>query len=333
MDESISSAPLTGKRLGFSLLQLLALTTSVGAAIVLCRALFLPPLGSSGFAEAQLPALVLVIALWLCRSGLVARFGTYAVAASLLSLVFFLRWFAQEDWLMGHTHGPPQLFVATCLSSTIGALAGLGWLVSNLLARENSSQSIPTAVSRRPRLAAGLGNSAIVLLTLLSALLAVLSIPGLLGDLPRTGKKLDDYIEHRFRTGTHSIRELAEAVKNGSSPKRPEMAELMAKKYDIRPGDEAAIPTLQKLTRDDDPRVRRSAAGTLRHVNAHALNSGQQFSMDAATNAALVRGLKDEDELVRHQAALAILDQNRIDDQEIRLSAITILGSAQEGTR
>lgn len=331
MNKPIPSAPLSGRRLLFSLLQLVAVTISVGAAVALLRTLFLPPLGSSGLAESRLPALVLVIALWFCRSGLVARLGSYAVVASLLALLFYQRYFSQTDWLFGHTHGPPQLFVATSVASTIGVLAGIGWLVTKRMARQIEPAPAPTLLSREWRAARWLGNSAIVVLTLLSALLAVLTIPDLVIDLPRIGKKLDDNIEQRLRIGRHSIRELAERISDTRSPKRSEMAELMANRYDVQPGDEAAIPTLQKLVGDDDPRVRRAATITLRHVIAHARNTGQQFSVDPATKAASVRGLKDEDEFVQRQAALAILKENQVQsDREARLSAITILGSAKD---
>lgn len=331
MDEPISSAPPSGKRLRFSLLQLVAVTTSVGAAFALCLVLFSPPLGSSGLVEALLPAVVLGIALWFCRSGRVARLGTYAVVASLLSVLFFLRWFAQEDWLFGHTHGPPQLVIALCLASTIGVFAGSGWLISKLIARQNSSEATPAAESRRPRAAGWLTTSAIAVLTLLSALLAVPSIPILLSDMPRIGKKLDVYVEQRLRTGRHSILELANATRNSWSSKRPEIAEIMANQS-ARPGDEAAIPALLKLVRNSDPRVRRAASKTLRSVINQAANMGKPVTADPAIRAALIGGLNDADDGVQRLVALAILDQNQInfDDRRARLAAITALGSAQD---
>ena len=313
MDEPISSATLSGKHVKFSLLQMVAVTTLGAAAFSLCRALFLPPLGSSGLAEARFPAFVLVIALWFCRRGLVARLGSYTVVASLLSLGFFLPWLAQSDWIMGHTHGPPQLFVATFVGSTIGTVAGISWFVTKLVARQIKPGSAPALLSGRWRAARWLGNASIVVLALLSTILALVSIPGV-ANLSRTGKQLDDYVEGRLRNYGVSLREMAEVISNTSSPKRADIAEMMAKRR-TRPDDEAAIPMLQKLMHDDDPRVRRAATDTLRRVTYQIdpetagkwqiprPNMDPQ-AMDAVP--VLNDTLNDEDELVRQGARVAI---------------------------
>ncbi|MGV2339896.1 MAG UNVERIFIED_CONTAM: hypothetical protein LVR18_39860 [Planctomycetaceae bacterium] len=100
----------------------------------------------------------------------------------------------------------------------------------------------------------------------------------------------------------------------------------------VQPGDEAAISVLKTLAIDDDPRVRRAATVTLRHLIADAQNTGQQSSVNPAAEAAWVRGLNDQDELVQWQAALAVLEQNDVQsDRNTRLSAITILGRRRTG--
>jgi HEAT repeat protein len=327
MDEPDSSALRPGKHLRFSLLQLVAVTTSLGAAFALCRALFSPALGSSGLAEARLPALVLAVALWFCRRNLIARLGSYAVVASLLSLIFFQRYFAQTDWLFGHTLGPPQLVIATSVGSLIGVLAGIGWAATKLQARQTGSATVPTSRGQGMPAARWLANSAIIVLTLLSGLLALVSV----SDLPRAQKRLDQYVERRWRYDRHSLRERAESIRRTSSPRRPEMAEVMANQY-AQPGDEAAVPALLELARDDDPRVRRAASQTLRRVIFQAANLGKPITGDPAVKAALTAALKDEDDRVRRQVALADLEQppSAAEDRQTRLSAIAALGSAED---
>lgn len=328
-NQRIASRALSGRSLLLSLFQLMAVMTSLGAALTVLQTLFLPPLGRSGLEESCLPALVLVIALWFCCRGTVARLGSYAVVASLLALSFYAQYFSRHDRLFGHTPGPPQLFVATGIASTIGILAGIGWFVSKRRWAKQIVTAPAVSQSRGWRAAHWLVDSAIVVLTLLSALLAVLTIPNLITD-PLIGKKLDDYAEQRLRFGRHSIRELAEQISDTRSPKRAQMAELMANRQ-VQPGDEAAISVLKTLAIDDDPRVRRAATVTLRHLIADAQNTGQQSSVNPAAEAAWVRGLNDQDELVQWQAALAVLEQNDVQsDRNTRLSAITILGRAQD---
>jgi hypothetical protein len=186
-NQRIASRALSGRSLLLSLFQLMAVMTSLGAALTVLQTLFLPPLGRSGLEECCLPALVLVIALWFCCRGTVARLGSYAVVASLLALSFYAQYFSRHDPLFGHTPGPPQLFVATGIASTIGILAGIGWFVSKRRWAKQIVTAPAVSQSRGWRAAHWLVDSAIVVLTLLSALLAVLTIPNLITD-PLIGK-------------------------------------------------------------------------------------------------------------------------------------------------
>ena len=225
------------KRLKFSLLQFVAVTTSGVAAFVLCRSLFSPPYGSSGLAEARLPAVLLLIAIWFCCRSTVTRLASYTIVASLLALTFFLSWLVQTDWLMGHTHGPPQLLVATGMASVIGALSGISWFVNNIVARHVKPQSTPTLPSRTMRTASWMGSLSVRVLTLLAILLALFSIPSV-SSPSRIRAELDRYMASRLTWEDPSIYELAEAANNARSPARVRIAEIMENAF-IQSDEEA----------------------------------------------------------------------------------------------
>jgi hypothetical protein len=322
MDEPISSAPLPDKRLRFSLLQIVAVMTSVGTAIAIYGVLSLPPLGSSGLAEACLPAVVLVIALWFCRSSLVARLGSYAVVASLLSLLFILSHIARSDWLMGHTQGPPQLIVATGLASVMGVLAGIGWLIIKVKSRQTKPVEASAVSSVRLRPLHWLSNTAIVLLTLFATLFAWLIIPDLIIDWPRTQKKLDAYTKQRQHRaemfGPSATWRRHDPATERVMQQRPEIPGLIAR-------------DVSKLG-DADRAIRRQAASRLRAVvrSVRDQSPNAQLFDNPATKATLIRALDDNDVVVRPNVAMAIIELKDQAERQDRLNAIAALGVPQD---
>lgn len=322
MDEPISSAALPDKRFRFSLLQFVAVITSVGAVIATYRVLSLPPLGSSGLAVACLPAVVLVIAIWFCRDDFVARLGSYVVVASLLSLLFILNHIARSDWLMGHTQGPPQLVVAIGMSSTMGFLAGIGWLISKLMSRQTKAVEASVVSSARLRPINWLSNTGIVLLTLFSTIFACLIVPDLIIDWPRTQKKLDAYTKQRqLRAEMFG----PSATWRGRDPatervmqQRPEIPGLIA-------------PDVGKLG-DADRAVRRQAASRLRAVIRSVRDESPKAQLfdNPATKATLMRALDDNDVVVRPYVAMAIIELKDQAERQDRLNAIAALGVPQD---
>jgi hypothetical protein len=204
-----------GVRVRFSLRQIIAATTAVCAGFALCLVLQSPPVGSNGLLLAVLPALVLAAALWFCASDPTARLGTYAVVASLLALQFYGSYFGQSDWLFGHTHGPPQLVIATCWASTMGVLTGIFWLLNRL--RPGTSASDSATNSQKPSRRGWLGTIVIVPLTLLSGVLGLASF----GTLPHATRRMDEYLKRR------QVRaEWAAASRARAGDLRPEPPEL-----------------------------------------------------------------------------------------------------------
>jgi hypothetical protein len=322
MNEPISSAHSPDKRLSFSLLQIVAIMTSVGAAIATYRVLSLPPLGSSGLAVACLPAVVLVIAVWFCRNDLVARLRSYVVVASLLSLLFILSHIARSDWLMGHTQGPPQLVVAIGMSSAMGFLAGIGWMFSKLMSRQTKPLESSATSSARWRPVNWLSNTGIVLLTLFSAIFACLIVPDLIIDWPRTQKKLDANTKQR------QLRAQMFGPSATWRPRDPATQRVMQQRPEI-PGLIAG--DVSKLG-DADRAVRRQAASRLRAV----IRSVQDESPNArlidnpATKATLIRALDDNDVVVRDYVAMAIIELKDQAERQDRLNAIAALGVRQD---
>lgn len=175
------------RRVRFSLLQLVAIITSVGAAIALSYLLSNPPLGSIGIAEASLPAIVLLVSLWFCSIDLIVRLGTYAVVASLLTIYFFLS--SIGDWLFGHTRGPPQFTMAACVAGLIAVCTGMGWLIVNVnryLVRRAAAGKVSP-----PRVFVGwLGGCSVVLLTALGGLAGWAAFT----ELPLAERDVDNYL-------------------------------------------------------------------------------------------------------------------------------------------
>ena len=82
--------PTQMNRPRFSILQLVSLTTAVGALVAFCNVLVWPPLGSSGLPESLLAAIVLVVAIWFCGRSFQSRMAMYAIIWTLLACGFCL---------------------------------------------------------------------------------------------------------------------------------------------------------------------------------------------------------------------------------------------------
>jgi hypothetical protein len=68
MDKPATAAPAPDQAISFSLRQVIAVMTAVGAGFAVFYPLLSPPAGSSGLSWAMLPAGVLAAALWFSRS-------------------------------------------------------------------------------------------------------------------------------------------------------------------------------------------------------------------------------------------------------------------------
>jgi hypothetical protein len=193
MDEPVTAAPAPDQPISYSLRQIIAVMTAVGAGIALFYTLLSPRPGSSGLSWALLPAGVLAAALWFCRNDTYARLAAYAVVASLLSGAFGAIAFSHWDWLFGHGLGIPHLTVASYVSSLVGALTGGVWMMNKFAARQHASASDSVADGGKSAAVRWTGAAAVVPLTLLSCL----SVLGGLPSLPRTLLRLDEYIKQR----------------------------------------------------------------------------------------------------------------------------------------
>jgi len=314
MSEPTSSSA-DRRRLRFSLVQLVAILTSVGAAIALGQILSNPPLGSIGLTQASLPAFVLIVALWFCRTDPIGRLGTYAVVASLLTIHFYLS--SIGDWLFGHFHGPPQFTMAACIAGLIAVLCGTGWLLATLNNRFGSRAAADKTTPAR-LIALWLGGSAVVLLTAIAGLLGVAALT----ELPRAQREVELYLKRRqlraemFRPSIEEQRQWA--MDPAAMKDRPEIPGIVARH-------------ISQLN-DPDPVVRRREASTLRAVvrNTRGQSPQAQIFSNPATKAALLERLDDDDEVVRRFIAMTIIDLGDQAERQERLRAIEALGVGNE---
>lgn len=286
---------------------------AVAAGIVLFYPLLSPPLGSSGLSWAMLPAGVLAAALWLCRSNTSARLATYAVVASLLAVVLCGIELSQTDWLFGHTQGPPQLAVATFVSSTIAVLTGGVWIMSKFAARQQAVTSDSVAGGRELPPIRWTGAAAVVPLTLLSCLLAVGSILS----LPQAMMRIDNYIRRR---------QINAQIFHPHAT--PEPAFTPQRQQEIT----AIVAGRTKQLDDNDPAERRPTAKNLRAAirNIREHSPQAQIIDTPATQAALIARLDGDDPVVCAYAAMAILEFKGQAERPDRLKAIDVLGARQE---
>lgn len=315
VSEVTSSMPRTGKRFRFSVVQLLAATIAVGAAVALDRILSSPPLGSIGLTESPPVAFVLLVALWFCGSNLINRLGTYAVVASLLTIHFFLS--SIGDWLFGHVRGPPQFTMAACIAGPIAVLCGTGWLLTTL-----SNHFGPGATAEKITLGRAtlrwLSGSAVVLLTLLASLAGWAALT----KLPRAQRDVEHYLKRRqlraemFRPSIEEQRQWA--MDPAAMRDRPEIPGIVARHV--------------SQLGDPDPFVRRREASTLRAVVRSTRGKSPQARLfsDPAAKAAFLKHLDDDDEVVRRFVAMTIIELGDQADREDRLRAIEALGVANE---
>jgi hypothetical protein len=279
-----------------SIRQLIAVTTAVAAALVLASLVAAPPLGSTGLREASLPALVLVAALWFCLTRFTSRMALYTVVGSLFSSVFFLMWLGQTDIFYGHRHGPPPWLLVAATSAVVGVASGLFWFATSGV----DAAGAPAVLGRRPLLPSiGMG-------ALMAACVIVLL--GASGGLTNYELKTNHYVEQRLFHPKMSVRQWADQLSQRHLTRRSEMASRMASHY-LMPDDAAAIPVLAELLDDPNPAIRCNVARTLAKLVDDAWGSGRLTPdfPNAATRAALVRGLSDEDPVVRQELTQAML--------------------------
>lgn len=286
------------------------MTTAVAAGFSLFLPLLSPPLGSTGLLSATLPAAVLAAALWFCHNDVSARLATYAIVTTLLAVVFCGIYLNQTDWLFGHTQGPPQLAVATFVSSLIGALTGGAWVMSKYASRRDARANFCAADCESPSVR-WTGALAIVPLTLLSALLAL----GSFSALPHALKRMDNYVRQRQIN--------AEILH--SSHDSPEPPFTQQRQQEIT----AIIAQRIKQLEGNDPVMRRPAAKNLRAAirNIREYTPAAQLCDTPATRAALVDKLDDDDSVVRAYVAMAILELKDQAERSDRLRAIDVLGA------
>ena len=293
----------------FSILQLIGITAAVGGVIALHRVLVSPPLGSSGLEYAWVPALVILIGLWLGVRGFQRRMAAYAVVGALLSLLFFAKYLWKTDWMFGHHQGPLQYEIASAYLAGIALVANIGWWIGAIV---SWTRVKPTAAAddARPGMKRAIaGAIGMAILLLFTGLLALASGP----DLPRAMARLDRDVQHRVLQQPRPVRETAELVARADNPVRREMAMKMQSRYPD-PADASTLPTLAKLLADNDSTVRRAAALSIynlaqsSYVNSVRPGAGPQpaATQDPEVLAHIAAALNDEDAMTRMHIVRAI---------------------------
>jgi len=313
MDEPGRAATAPNQPISYSLRQIIAVMTAVGAGFALFFVLVSPPLGSSGLSWAMLPAGLLAAAIWFCSIDTSTRLAMYAVVASLISLAFGAIAFSKTDWLFGHGLGMPQLSVASFVTSLIGALTGGVWIMSRFAARQQASafDSVADGVKSPP--VRWRGAAAVVPLTLVSCLAVLGGLPS----LPRAMQRLDLYIQQRKIEG-EARQQSMERYRAALKETHPEIPGIIAKKV--------------TLLKSEDVATRRQEASNIRAIirNVRGESPLAQIFDNPATKAALMSELDNNDPEVRRHVAMAIVYLRDQAERSERLKAIAALGIPQD---
>jgi len=282
----------------FSILQLIGITAAVGGVIALYRVLVSPPLGSSGLEYTWLPALVILIGLWLGVRGLQRRMAAYAIVGAALSFLFFAKYLARTDWMFGHHQGPLQYEIASAYMAGAALVANIGWWIGAIV---NWTLLKPTVAAddERPGMKRAIaGAIGMAVLLLFTGLLALASGP----DLPRATARLDKDVQQRVLQQPRAVRDTAELVARADNPVRREMAMKMSSQFPEQ-ADLSSLPTIAKLLEDNDPSVRQSAALSIYNL----ANSSYISSLKPGTGRP---GAATEDPEVLAHIAAALNDEN-----------------------
>jgi len=289
---------------------MIAATTAVAAGFSLFFPLLSPPLGSTGLFWATLPAAVLAGALWFFHNDVTARLATYAIVASLFAVVFCGVYLSKTDWLFGHTRGPPQLTVATFVSSMIGALTGGVWVLIKYAARRDGRANVPAAGGGESSPVRWTGALTVMPLALLSALLAL----GSFSALPPALERMDNYVRQRQINAEILHSSHASPEPPFSQQRQQEITAIVAQRI--------------KQLEGSDPAVRRPAAKNLRAAirNIREHTPAAQLFETPSARAELINMLGDDDGIVRAYVAMAILELKDQAERSDRFQAIDVLG-------
>lgn len=289
------------RRFKYSILQLIGITMALGAALATDIVLVSPPLGSTGLREAQLPAGVLLIALWFCWRSFLPRMAGYAIVSGAMAIVFFLQWLGKTDLMFGHYHGPPPWLIAALIAAAISILANVAWWGGWIVMSLRSTTTSVAEAAPRSRWSRALPAIGMFLLLVPTALIAFSASQ----DLPRARRELDYYVEQRILRGRHSTRTMAGLMARPDLAQREDVA-IAIQQRPVAPGDVAAIPTLAGQLRDPNLKVRQAAAITIKKLAqelSSAKTSGEFADAHPEVVVQLAEALNDDDAIVRRHAA------------------------------
>jgi HEAT repeats/HEAT repeat len=265
------------KPLRFSTLQLVSLTTAIGAIAAFCTVLVWPPLGSSGLPQSLLAAIVLIAAIWFCGRCFQSRMVMYAIVWTSLASWFFAKWWLEGWGSMDHYHRPPTWIIAAFASACIGLAANIGWWAAHLITKRERVRLQPTstiAVYVEPsRLRVWLTACVLLVFFPLAAFVAYKGV----NFLPEARNDLDNVVKNRLQAQSLSVRQWAELVGNKSMPFRPDLAQCL-KNQSVAPKDIEALPALTELLSDDDPEVRFAAASKIEQIAPGMELAGEAYA-------------------------------------------------------
>jgi hypothetical protein len=119
----------------FQLWQILACVTALAAMCGLFVVLIRPPEGTSGLRPAAVTGVVLVVAIWFCRTTTEGRLKTMLAVNFGLALTFFAMYESKTDFMFGHYQGPPPWLFAFLTCAILGMGTGLAHLLRRVVVR------------------------------------------------------------------------------------------------------------------------------------------------------------------------------------------------------
>lgn len=196
--------------------------------------------------------------------------GIAAMAFEVVAIVYFIRWFGETDWLMGHAKGSPTHLFTAFTASTTGVIATLVWfaLLAYLKFASRSNTSPP--VHHGPRRFQAITLALLAVPTVLILLVAGSEIPSAL-EMQKTEelRRAADGLG-----GESTVSELVDVLNEDRSPYRRMLAVEALER--MGPDAKDAVPALIEAL--DDPGVfgRFTVPNALAHIGPAAVPAVEQ---------------------------------------------------------